>query len=120
MGTIRGLRDALAGSTSSVGFACFPSSTHACGRVFSVFQTCDFLRSQIACGSPCMGSMRVVRDLRDALAGSTTSIGFTRRAGQGRTVHASLRQLLSAFPHAVPQVCMHPQRVQIMHTQIRS
>lgn len=37
------------------------------------------------------------------------SIGFTRRAGAGRTVHASLAQLLARFPAAVPALLEGPQ-----------
>ncbi|KAL4444260.1 hypothetical protein ABPG75_011997 [Micractinium tetrahymenae] len=59
--------------------------------------------------SPLVESLRVVPTLADALADCTGSIGFTRRAGARRTVHASLRQLLARFPTAVPALLDAPQ-----------
>lgn len=40
------------------------------------------------------------------------SIGFTRRAGGGRLVHASLRQLLARFPAAIPALLQPPSGLQ--------
>ncbi|KAL4441497.1 hypothetical protein ABPG77_002001 [Micractinium sp. CCAP 211/92] len=59
--------------------------------------------------SPLVERLRVVPTLADALADCTGSIGFTRRAGAGRTVHASMRQLLARFPAAVPALLEGPQ-----------
>lgn len=56
----------------------------------------------LACGSPLMDTMTVVPTLQEALADTSASIGFTRRVGNTRQVHASLTQLLQAFPNTLP------------------
>lgn len=56
----------------------------------------------LACGSPLMDTMTVVPTLQEALADTSASIGFTRRVGNTRLVHASLSQLLQAFPNTLP------------------
>ncbi|KAI3426975.1 hypothetical protein D9Q98_006919 [Chlorella vulgaris] len=67
-----------------------------------------------SCSSQVMQSMRVMPTLAAALADCTGSIGFTRRAGAGRIVHASLHQLLAQFPAAVPALltAVEPQQSQ--------
>ncbi|EFN56840.1 hypothetical protein CHLNCDRAFT_144422 [Chlorella variabilis] len=63
-----------------------------------------------SCNSHVMHSMRLVPTLADALADCSGSIGFTRRSGAGRVVHASLPQLLARFPAAVPALLGDPQQ----------
>ncbi|KAL4854311.1 tRNA (cytidine/uridine-2'-O-)-methyltransferase TrmJ [Chlorella vulgaris] len=67
-----------------------------------------------SCSSQVMQSMCVMPTLAAALADCTGSIGFTRRAGAGRIVHASLHQLLAQFPAAVPALltAAEPQQAQ--------
>ncbi|DBA94245.1 TPA: hypothetical protein ACH3X1_001866 [Trebouxia sp. C0004] len=59
---------------------------------------------QLACGSPLMDTMTTVPTLQEALANTSASIGFTRRVGNTRLVHASLSQLLQAFPNTLPDL----------------
>ncbi|DBA94247.1 TPA: hypothetical protein ACH3X1_001866 [Trebouxia sp. C0004] len=58
----------------------------------------------LACGSPLMDTMTTVPTLQEALANTSASIGFTRRVGNTRLVHASLSQLLQAFPNTLPDL----------------
>lgn len=58
----------------------------------------------LACGSPLMESMTVVSTLQEALVDTSASIGFTRRVGNTRLVHASLAHLLQAFPNMLPTI----------------
>ncbi|KAK9819025.1 hypothetical protein WJX74_006576 [Apatococcus lobatus] len=55
-----------------------------------------------ACNAPAHAKLQVAETLQQALAGSTGSIGFTRRVGATRQTHASIRHLLREFPHALP------------------
>lgn len=59
---------------------------------------------RLACDSPLLHSMQVLPNLKDALQHSQSSIGFTRRAGKGRTTHLSLRALTTAFPGVAQQI----------------
>ncbi len=45
---------------------------------------------------------RVTDTLSEALADTVSQIGFTRRGGQTRLVHASIADLISAQPHSIP------------------
>ncbi|PRW50932.1 rRNA methyltransferase [Chlorella sorokiniana] len=76
---------------------------------------CDARCDEVAvtsCFSPLLHRLRVVPSLADALADCTGSIGFTRRAGGGRLVHASMRQLLGRFPAAIPALLLPPSGLQ--------
>ena len=57
---------------------------------------------KIACGEAALSRMRVVDSLQEALADTTGSVGFTRRAGCTRLTHASIAAMLRDFPDAVP------------------
>jgi hypothetical protein len=57
---------------------------------------------KVACGSSVLDAARVVGTLAEALADTTSSIGFTRRAGCTRMTHASIAAMLRDFPDAVP------------------
>ena len=66
---------------------------------------CDPRCDEVAvtsCASPLAARLCVAPTLADALADCAGSVGFTRRAGAGRVVHASLAQLLARFPAAIP------------------
>ncbi|KAG1675679.1 hypothetical protein FOA52_002388 [Chlamydomonas sp. UWO 241] len=49
---------------------------------------------------------RLKRILAEALADTTGSVGFTRRAGATRYTHASLGDLLASFPDALPRMAL--------------
>ena len=62
---------------------------------------CDAFGPQVlrvACDSPLVSTMQVVPTLGNALASTSSSIAFTRRAGRGRITHPSIGALLAAFP----------------------
>ncbi len=52
--------------------------------------------------------MVVVGSLEEALADTTGSVGFTRRAGSTRFTHASIGDMLHLFPDAIPQLLPSP------------
>lgn len=88
----------------------FPENIGAVLRVAANFEVegviivdprCDAFGPQalrVACDSPLVRTMQAVPTLRTALANTSSSIAFTRRAGRGRITHPSIDALLAAFP----------------------
>eukprot|EP00879_Flechtneria_rotunda_P014117 GHRR01014747.1.p1 GENE.GHRR01014747.1~~GHRR01014747.1.p1 ORF type:complete len:367 (+),score=101.63 GHRR01014747.1:1455-2555(+) len=56
---------------------------------------------KVACGVRVLQQMTVVNDLQQALNETTSSIGFTRRAGATRLTHGSIAELLQKYPDAI-------------------
>ncbi|GIL89509.1 hypothetical protein Vretimale_1925 [Volvox reticuliferus] len=56
---------------------------------------------KVSCGDTVLDRIVVTDTLAEALADTTGSIGFTRRAGATRVTHASLSHLLAEFPWAL-------------------
>jgi len=97
-----------------------PSNVGAAARACANFESlnlwvvaprCNPLEGEawkIACGETVLSRLTVVGSLQEALADSTSSVGFTRRAGCTRLTHVSVDAMLRDFPESIPG--MQPQQ----------
>ena len=92
-----------------------PSNVGAVARAAANFEALDLVIAaprcelepngeayKVACGSAVLDRMRVAGSLSEALADTTGSVGFTRRAGCTRVTNVSVAAMLRDFPDAVP------------------
>ncbi|KAA6417258.1 MAG: rRNA methyltransferase [Trebouxia sp. A1-2] len=105
--TLQGVRVILASpkSPGNIGSVARSAENFEVSDLWIVDPRCDPRDGEahmLACGSPLMDTMTLVPTLQEALADTSASIGFTRRVGNTRLVHASLSQLLQAFPTTLP------------------
>ncbi|GLI70532.1 hypothetical protein VaNZ11_015447 [Volvox africanus] len=63
---------------------------------------------KVSCGDAVLDRIVVTDTLAEALADTSGSIGFTRRAGATRVTYASLGHLLAEFPWALPLQALPP------------
>ncbi|KAF8068431.1 BETAC-AD [Scenedesmus sp. PABB004] len=91
-------------TAANVGAVARACANFECTDLVVVAPRCDPLAGEawkVACGEAVLGRLRVVDGLADALADTTGSLGFTRRAGATRFTHASVGELLQKFPSAI-------------------
>ncbi|KAG2432469.1 hypothetical protein HXX76_008814 [Chlamydomonas incerta] len=95
---------------ANIGAVARAAANFECLNLYIVAPRCDGAATgwrgearKVACGDAVLDRAVVVDTLEQALADTSSSIGFTRRTGAARRTHASLGHLLAEFPFALPQ-----------------
>ncbi|PNW78901.1 hypothetical protein CHLRE_09g393876v5 [Chlamydomonas reinhardtii] len=94
---------------ANIGAVARAAANFECLNLYIVAPRCDGAAAgwtgearKVACGDSVLDRAVVVDTLEQALADTSSSIGFTRRTGAARRTHASLGHLLAEFPFALP------------------
>jgi len=102
-GVLQGVRVVLVSPkfSANVGSAARLCANFECNDLWVVDPRCDPVgpdAQALAVGSPALSNITVVNSMTEAIQDCTVSVGFTRRKGAVRHVHASMNRLLDKHP----------------------